>query len=202
MHPSGSWQSAKLALSATEFGVAGGEIRCSQGRLGSPFRCSQNWLLQRGRWRINPAVTCLFKRSWGAIEKSVPAAVKSVIITEQRAPLSFSRQHPQEILLCNQGKRCNQAPIQASFRNSPCRQHKGFSMVLCEAGDHINVLVLQLQAKLMSHLSTSSVHLHHQGQKGPRRGVRLWAKPLLYVGCCAKTHPPHLDGGGREFLAA
>lgn len=92
-------------------------------------------LLWRGGKRINPAVTCHFKRSWGAIEKSVPDVVRSVIITEQWAPLSFSRQHHQEILLCNQGKSCNQAHIQPSFRNSPCRQHKGFSMVLCEVGD-------------------------------------------------------------------
>lgn len=156
------------------------------------------------RWGINPAVTCHFKWSWGAIEKSVPAAVKSVIITEQRAPLSFSRQHPQEILLCNQGKRCNQAPIQASFRNSPCRQYKGFSTVLCEAADHTNVLVLRLLVQLLSFLSTYSVHLPSESPEG--KGVRSWAKIPLYIRCY--THTVHISElstpqcwSKREFLA-
>lgn len=165
MHPSGSWQSAKLALSTTKFGVAHRRIQWLQVRLGSPFRCSQNWAAPKGQVE-DKSWSCCFKWSWGSIEKSVPAAVRSVIITEQRAPLSFSRQHPQEILLCNQGKRCNQAPIQGSFRNSPCRQHKGFSMVLCEASDHISFLVLQLEAELTSFPSTSSVHLSSQSPEG------------------------------------
>lgn len=91
--------------------------------------------------------------------KSVPSAVKSVIITERQAPLSFSRQHHREILLCNQGKRCNQAPIQASFRNSPSRQHTGFSVLPGEAGDSIDFKVAQPLSELMQSPGTPFAHL-------------------------------------------
>lgn len=136
--------------------------RCSDCKWG--WAVPKAGLLRRNRKRINTAVTCHFKRSWGAIEKSVPDAVRRAIITEQWAPLSFSRQHPQETLLCNQGKRCNQARIQPSFRNSPCRQHKGFSMVLCEVGDQR--LGSATTSRVNALLSTSSVHLSSESPEG------------------------------------
>lgn len=156
----------------------------------APPDTAKAWLLQRGRKRINPTVTCHFKRRWGAIEKSVPDAVKSVIITEQRAPLSFSRQHPQEILLCNQGKRCNQAHIQASFRNSPCRQHKGFSMVLCEVGDQCLGSATASRVKVISKHILRSPFLR-KSRRSLGRGVEGLGQNTL-VQTVLSLHCPHL----------
>lgn len=161
--------------------------RCSDCKWG--WAVPKAGLLRRNRKRINPAVTCHFKRSWGAIEKSAPDAVRSAIITEQWAPLSFSRQHPQEILLCNQGKRCNQARIQPSFRNSPCRQHKGFSMVLCEVGDQR--LGSATTSRVNALLSTSSVHLSSESPEGVlEEGWEF--RPKYTCNTVLHSHCPHL----------
>lgn len=128
-HPSGSWKSARMIIRVMKWKWGGNRAPCACKRESSS--CHQIHLVQEAMAMLKGQVedkpysnlsSFLFKGT----EKSVRSAAESVIITERQPPLSFRRQHPQEILLCNQGKRCNQAPIQAAFRNSPCRRQDAF----------------------------------------------------------------------------